>query len=241
MKIEKVNYNWRYTPSARPKSAIMHIILHHAAAPKCTPQQVHSWHLANGWAGIGYNYFVAKDGTIYEGRTELQCGAHTEGYNTSGMGICCEGNYQVETMPDAQRKALVELLQDLRSRYGNLPIKGHKHFNATSCPGDKFPLDEIVAEVEGKKTEVKKEVAEATAKQEVCEVKLPVLGKGDKGKSVESLQGLLIYKGYNCGGYGADGDFGNGTEKSVKAFQQDNKLTADGIVGEKTWSKLLGV
>lgn len=241
MKIEKVNYNWRYTPTARPKSAIEHIILHHAAAPKCTPQQVHSWHLANGWAGIGYNYFVAKDGTIYEGRTEFQCGAHTEGYNTSGMGICCEGNYQVETMPDAQKKSLVELLKDLRSRYGNIPIKGHKHFNATSCPGDKFPLDEIVAAVEGKETEVKKEVAKATEKQEVCEVKLPVLGKGDKGNTVKALQRMLIYEGYNCGGYGADGDFGNGTEKSVKAYQKDKKLTADGIVGQKTWSKLLGV
>ena len=240
MKIEKVNYNWRYTPTARPKSAIKHIILHHAAAPKCTPQQVHSWHLANGWAGIGYNYFVAKDGTIYEGRTEFQVGAHTEGYNTSGMGICCEGNYQVETMPEAQKKALVELLKDLRSRYGNLPIKGHKHFNATSCPGDKFPLAEIVAEVEGKETEVRNEVANEV-KQEVCEVKLPVLGKGDKGNTVKALQRMLIYEGYNCGGYGADGDFGNGTEKSVKAYQKDKKLTADGIVGQKTWSKLLGV
>ena len=237
MKIEKVNYNWRYTPTARPKSAIKHIILHHAAASNCTPQQVHSWHLANGWAGIGYNYFVGKDGTVYEGRTELQCGAHTEGYNTSGMGICCEGNYQKDDMPNAQRKALVELLKDIRARYGNLPIKGHKYFNITSCPGDKFPLDEIVAEVEGATIKVNK----VTEKQEVCEVKLPVLGKGDKGNTVKALQRMLIYEGYNCGGYGADGDFGNGTEKSVKKYQADKKLTADGIVGEKTWSKLLGV
>ena len=92
-----------------------------------------------------------------------------------------------------------------------------------------------------KATEVKKEVTKVTEKQEVCEVKLPVLGKGDKGNTVKALQRMLIYEGYNCGGYGADGDFGNGTEKSVKAYQKDKKLTADGIVGEKTWSKLLGV
>lgn len=79
------------------------------------------------------------------------------------------------------------------------------------------------------------------AKQEVCEVKLPVLRKGDEGNSVKALQRMLIYEGYNCGGYGADGDFGTGTEKSVKQYQKDKKLTADGIVGEKTWSKLLGV
>ncbi len=240
MRIEKVNYQWRYTPTARAKSAVKYIILHHAAASNCTPQQVHSWHLAKGWAGIGYNYFVAKDGTVYRGREELQCGAHTEGYNTSGMGICCEGNYQVETMPEAQKKSLVDLLKDLKSRYGNIPIKGHKHFNVTSCPGDKFPLDEIVAEVEGKATEVKNE-ATKVEKQEVCEVKLPVLGKGDAGNTVKALQRMLIYEGYNCGGYGADGDFGTGTEKSVKQYQKEKGLVADGIVGEKTWSKLLGV
>lgn len=91
-----------------------------------------------------------------------------------------------------------------------------------------------------KATEVRTEAGNE-AKQEVCEVKLPVLGKGDKGNTVKALQRMLIYEGYNCGGYGADGDFGNGTEKSVKQYQKDKKLTADGIVGEKTWSKLLGV
>ena len=56
---------------------------------------------------------------------------------------------------------------------------------------------------------------------------------------METAQILLIAKGYDCGGYGADGDFGNGTDKSTRHFQEEHNLTADGIIGEDTWTELL--
>ena len=56
--------------------------------------------------------------------------------------------------------------------------------------------------------------------------------KGDKGVKVKLVQRLLkVYP---------DGIFGNLTEEAVKEFQQANNLAADGIVGIKTWTKLLG-
>jgi putative chitinase len=55
---------------------------------------------------------------------------------------------------------------------------------------------------------------------------------GSKGEDVKKLQAKL--------GLGADGDFGPGTDKAVKAWQQANGLTADGIVGNGTWSKMFG-
>lgn len=70
-------------------------------------------------------------------------------------------------------------------------------------------------------------------------VTLNQLSKGVKGEQVENLQILLIGKGYSCGASGADGDFGTNTEKAVKKFQSDNGLTADGICGKNTWTKLL--
>lgn len=58
------------------------------------------------------------------------------------------------------------------------------------------------------------------------------------GNRCLELQKLLIAKGYNCGGYGADGYFGQGTYDSIVKFQKDNGLVADGLAGEKTFAKL---
>ena len=58
---------------------------------------------------------------------------------------------------------------------------------------------------------------------------------------VRAVQQLLIAKGYTCGGYGDDGEFGSGTEQSVRNFQFNNGLEVDGVVGPKTRAKLEGV
>lgn len=67
------------------------------------------------------------------------------------------------------------------------------------------------------------------------------LSKGSKGADVKALQILLIGYGYSCGLFGADGDFGNATQKAVIKYQKAMGLDADGIVGPATWGKLLGV
>ena len=63
------------------------------------------------------------------------------------------------------------------------------------------------------------------------EVQLPVIQKGSKGIAVSMLQAMLGVK--------VDGDFGNDTETSLKAFQKNVKLTADGICGKDTWTKVI--
>lgn len=68
---------------------------------------------------------------------------------------------------------------------------------------------------------------------------MPEIKKGDKGTYVKKAQQLLIAKGYSCGSFGADGDFGTGTYNAVIAFQKANGLEVDGIIGEATWAKLL--
>lgn len=72
-------------------------------------------------------------------------------------------------------------------------------------------------------------------------INLPYLRKGDKGELVNTVQRLLIAHGYNCGGTGADGDFGVNTQKAVIDYQCEHYLAGDGIVGEKTMSNLLGM
>ena len=58
------------------------------------------------------------------------------------------------------------------------------------------------------------------------------LRAGMRGEAVSEMQTALIALGY-LGGT-VDGIFGINTEKAVRKFQRDNKLTADGLAGTKT-------
>ena len=82
---------------------------------------------------------------------------------------------------------------------------------------------------------------ETTKTDDACTLKLKVLKKGAKGNTVKAMQTLLIGYGYFCGGYGADGSLGSGTDSALRSFQKANGLSVDGICGPKTWAKLLGV
>ena len=69
-------------------------------------------------------------------------------------------------------------------------------------------------------------------------VQKPTLRRGSTGPYVVECQKDMISLGYDVGKTGADGKFGKNTEKAVKAFQKDKKLTVDGIVGPVTWAAL---
>ncbi len=69
---------------------------------------------------------------------------------------------------------------------------------------------------------------------------LPILRRGDRGKAVQAAQLLLIARGWRCGPWGADGDFGAATYGAVYRFQQGKKLLLDGEIGPETWSALIG-
>ena len=85
-------------------------------------------------------------------------------------------------------------------------------------------------------------VEASTASQTACiSVKLPILCKGDTGDTVGALQSIVMYYGYSVGVDGADGEYGANTERGVMQFQKDKGLKSDGVCGEKTWSKLLGL
>jgi peptidoglycan hydrolase-like protein with peptidoglycan-binding domain len=64
---------------------------------------------------------------------------------------------------------------------------------------------------------------------------LPTLSFGDSGSAVRVLQRLLRANGFPVR---VDGTFGVLTEVSVKAFQSQSGLFADGVVGQRTWSAL---
>ncbi|WP_185750688.1 peptidoglycan-binding protein [Clostridium sp. KNHs214] len=195
------------------------IVLHHAEATNCTVEDIDRWHRGRGWQGIGYHYFVRKDGQIYKGRPDYTMGAHCLHNNTNTIGICAEGKYMVETMPEVQKQAIISLCKSL----GIKDIKGHRELNSTDCPGRNYPLEEIRnAVVNGKaSTSTTKTAPSATSDTSVRDkigvitgngvnVRLDagmdgaILGSVNKGDKVTlwSLEGewyhcYSLYKGYN--------------------------------------------
>ena len=75
------------------------------------------------------------------------------------------------------------------------------------------------------------------------QIEMPVLRKGSSGTAVKTLQRLLRQLQYvNLDGKTliiVDGHFGSNTEAAVKRYQQKYLNGVDGIVGIKTWNKLL--
>jgi peptidoglycan hydrolase-like protein with peptidoglycan-binding domain len=68
---------------------------------------------------------------------------------------------------------------------------------------------------------------------------MPTLQQGSTGDVVRSLQQVLTRGAageWNTTPQGVDGDFGPHTRSSVEAFQRWGHVTADGVVGDETWS-----
>jgi N-acetyl-anhydromuramyl-L-alanine amidase AmpD len=242
------------------------IVLHHTAVSALQSVEViHNYHKNhNGWAGIGYHYYVRKDGSVYRGRPEEYAGAHCPGVNSSSIGICAEGNFNEETMSDEQKNAIIELIADIKSRYNITYIKGHREIIATSCPGNNYPLDEI----RNAEPSPEPQPGEYTFEQFVMDVQV---AEGQTGKWIDGIVGRKTYEltptvstKYNrhhaivtplerwlkqLGYY--DGDieedlgltptFGNGMYEAVRAYQFDNDCVIDGVITarNKTWKELL--
>ena len=87
------------------------------------------------------------------------------------------------------------------------------------------------------KTETKTETTTKAAN--TVSIELNVLRKGDNNSQVKTLQRILYAMNYKLGLKPVDGDFGDKTDTAVRHFQRTNGLDDDGIVGAKTWNKLL--
>lgn len=146
-KVEVIDVGLEFNGPLYKRSETDYIILHHEAG-NGSVEDVHNYHLSKGWKGIAYHYFVRKDGTIYRGRPEDTSGGHTTGYNHNSIGICAEGNFELETMSDAQRDALHALVLDVRTRYPDTQTVRHRDLAATACPGKNYPFDFIAKEGE---------------------------------------------------------------------------------------------
>jgi hypothetical protein len=246
MEIIDSKLNWGGALAKRSK--IDMIVLHHAAAKHCTIYNVHQWHLANGWSGCGYNYFIAKDGRIFRGRPDDTIGSHAKGYNSTSLGICFEGDFNKEMPTQEQIKSGIELVTYLKKKYNIKKIKGHGQLMGTDCPGKLFPIEQFIGE--------KENLILSFQRAAIADgIKLPTYGAdgkyGDETANAMKqcvVKRRLFYKYKNATklvqkliGVKQDGLCGSTTSAAIKAFQEQNSLTPDGCCGEKTWRKLLKI
>lgn len=160
---------WRQgLPDPKPgrvTTEINHCIIHHSAGNTSDTnytniiRNIYLFHTeSNGWDDIGYNYIVAGNGQIYNGRDPQGAGdedniqgAHFCAKNSGTMGICLLGNYDVDIPSTSLIQSVEKLLtwklykEHLSAKDSSIhPQNGskylatigqHKDGCTTLCPG----------------------------------------------------------------------------------------------------------
>jgi hypothetical protein len=129
------------------------MFVHHTAGsnfdedPYATMRAIYWYHtVRQGWCDLGYNFVIAHDGTIFEGRWarsyanfelhdgesrdgRIVTGAHVSGYNSGSIGISLMGNFSQVKLPAEARRSLAELLAWEADRHNLKPQKTHLYRN----------------------------------------------------------------------------------------------------------------
>ena len=161
---------WRFgllDPKVKPScTKAEHVIIHHSGIDNNNSSNtdqiriIYTYHTeSNGWDDIGYNFLIAADGTIFQGRDgqgvcekDNTKGAHFCAKNNNTMGICLMGNYNAALPSFPMLNSLYQLItwklnKESLTPYGSsafpvgttgqLPvIAGHRDGCSTECPGE---------------------------------------------------------------------------------------------------------
>jgi N-acetylmuramoyl-L-alanine amidase len=102
---------------------------------------VDGWHKKRGWKGIGYHFFIKRDGAIEFGRDINEVGAHTKGQNQNSIGVCYAGGVKQEdpktpedNRTDEQKASLEMLSLALKCIFPDVTFHGHREYAPKACP-----------------------------------------------------------------------------------------------------------
>ena len=107
----------------------------HCSATRCdrdyTEEMLLRDHLARHFRGIGYHFYIRKDGKKTQHRMLLEVGAHCIPYNRCSIGICYEGGLDNEGHPKDtrtpwQKHSLRVLILTLLRDYPGCRVCGHR-------------------------------------------------------------------------------------------------------------------
>lgn len=91
------------------------------------------WHAERGFHGVGYHYFIRKDGRIETGRSLERHPAAQEGHNRNTVAICLHG-LEKENFTAQQFAALIDLVHQILDAYPQATIHGHCEVSKKTCP-----------------------------------------------------------------------------------------------------------
>ena len=156
--------------------------------------------------------------------------------NSINIEICVNPETDYYKAVDKAEQLAAQLLKQYG--WGTDRLKRHYDASRKNCPRriqaeGRWPefVKKTAAYMKGATTVKNTTTKNTVTLTDKIEVQFPVIQKGSKGTAVSMLQAMLGVK--------VDGDFGNDTDTSLKAFQKNVKLTADGICGADTWTKVI--
>lgn len=124
----------------------VNLLVVHCSATRCDRdfplEALERSHKQRGFAGIGYHFYITRDGEIHVCRPVHQMGAHAVGWNDKSIAVCYEGGLDetgtpADTRTWAQKCALMDLLRQLKVDYPHARILGHRQLSPyirKSCP-----------------------------------------------------------------------------------------------------------
>lgn len=137
--------------STRLVTSIRMVVVHHSAGFNGSPEQFARQHVDEyNWPGIGYHFVVAKDGTIYQTNDLTTKSYHARDANGYSVGVCCIGNFEIESPTEAQLSSLAALIPYLNTLLvKKLEIVGHGSApgNSTECPGRKMNVAALTQKI----------------------------------------------------------------------------------------------
>ena len=130
------------------QTEINKIIIHHSFSPDNVHgidwEGIRRYHLSLGWDDIGYHYgveLIEGEYTVMRGRPDYIVGAHCKGHNTSSLGICAVGNYDVYTPSIKMLEVIAKLCCALIDKHPKISaIEPHNKYSTKTCPGLNFDM-----------------------------------------------------------------------------------------------------
>jgi N-acetylmuramoyl-L-alanine amidase len=114
---------------------ITNIVVHcTASSQNATIASIKAHWKAMGWKNNGYHYIISADGKIHNITPEANIANGVAGHNSNSIHVAYIGGIDskgkgVDNRTELQKAALIVILTELKSKYPNARILGHRDFS----------------------------------------------------------------------------------------------------------------